>query len=523
MRRQFAAVLCGVVLLLAGCQGFDTGQPTANETNGTATADEVVTLTVNNVSNETESVSLTNDSDGTTPTGTDDGAPESESVLGGGEFDDADPEIDRLGWEGGYWHNESLSITESDGLNESEQAALVNRSMARVEYIRGLEFNTTVPVDVISREEYQSGSGGSYGESLRTFDNAKFEALFLIGESEDSIATQDSTLGASVLGYYSPAQDQIVIVSDTETPTISENTLGHELVHALQDQRFDLDATARTRDGVQGRNGLVEGDASAVDAVYSERCGVEWECLTPTSGGGGGGGDTHAGISFLYYFPYSDGAAFVSDLRDRGGWSAVDDAYADPPDGAREVITSEDYPEWEPRNVTLPEAPGDEWEQVRPSTDRNRPDYGTPGPSAIAATMAYTRADQYNSSYGSSVVTADEILNYDGATLDATDPYNYDLAATDGWEGGRMEVYENGSETGYVWRTVWADEREAETFAEAWGDVVEHWGGSRNANGTYVIDEASPFTDAIAIHVEGDTVTVVNAPTAAELTELYDA
>ena len=505
MRRQFAAVLCAVVLLLAGCQGFDTGQENATATaNGTATADEVVTLTVNNVSNDTEQVSLTNDTDDTTS-----------------QFDYADPETDRLGWEGGYWHNESLSITESDGLNASEQSALVNRSMARVEYIRDLEFNTTVPVDVVSREQYQANSSSNYGDSLRTFDNAKFEALFLIGESEDSISTQDSTLGASVLGYYSPAQDQIVIVSDTETPTVSENTLGHELVHALQDQRFDLNSTARTRDGVQGRNGLVEGDASAVDNAYAERCGVEWECLTPSSGGGGGGGDTHAGISFLYYFPYSDGAGFVSDLRDRGGWSAVNDAYADPPDGAREVITSEDYPEWEPQNVTLPEAPGSEWEQVRPSADRNRPDYGVVGPSGIASAMAYTLADSYNRS---AVVTSTEVVNYDASgRVDSTDPYNYDLPATDGWEGGRMEVYENGNETAYVWRTVWTDEREAEEFAEAWGDVVEHWGGTRNANGTYVIDEASPFADAIAIHVEGDTVTVVNAPTEAELTELYDA
>jgi hypothetical protein len=502
MRREFAAALLVTVLLLAGCQGLAsqdatrTNETTANET----TPDEVIEL---GVENGTLSSNATND----TTTG-------SSSALD-------DPETDRLGWEGGYWHNESIPLNSTDGLNESEQAALVNRSMARVEYIRQLEFDESVPVEVISREEYRSNGGSTYGDSLRTFDNAKFEALFLVGEEEGSISTQDSTLGSSVLGYYSPREDAIVIVSDSETPTIAEGTLGHELVHALQDQRFTLNTTASTRDGVQGRNGLVEGDASAVDNIYNERCGEEWDCLTPSaSGGSGGGGGGHVGISFLYYFPYSDGAVFVSDLRERGGWSAVNDAYADPPDGAREVITPEDYPDWEPETVRLPDTTTSEWERVRPSTDRPRPDYATVGPSAIAATMAYTRADSYNPS---SVVSGREIVNYEGGQIDSDDPYNYDLPATSGWEGGRMYVYTNGTDTGYVWRTVWTDGDDASEFAEAWADVIEHWGGTETSEGTWVIEENSPFADAVEIHVDNNSVTVVNAPTESQLSDLYDA
>ena len=122
------------------------------------------------------------------------------------------------------------------------------------------------------------------------------------------------------------------------------------------------------------------------------------------------------------------------------------------------------------------------------------------------------------------MVASTDVVNYAaGGRIDSTDPYNYDIRATSGWEGGRMEVYENGSETGYVWRTVWTDNESAEAFAESWDSVIEHWGGTRNANGTYVIDDTSPFGDAMAIHVEGDTVTVVNAPTESQLSELYDA
>jgi len=34
---------------------------------------------------------------------------------------------------------------------------------------------------------------------------------------------------------------------------------------------------------------------------------------------------------------------------------------------------------------------------------------------------------------------------------------------------------------------------------------------------------AAPFADAILVRVDGDTVTVVNAPTEAELSEVHDA
>ncbi|QIO21595.1 Hvo_1808 family surface protein [Haloarcula sp. JP-L23] len=492
MRRQSVALLCAVTLLLAGCHGFESslGAPEQPAT-ATPTADTVFTL-------ELES------------NGSGDNAHASETAR-------PDPDSDVLGWEGGYWHNETLAVTEADGLNESERAAVVARSMARVEFVRELEFERTVSVEVISREAYRNRTGGSDpGESLRRFDNAKFEALFLVGEGRDSIAVQRSELGESVLGYYSPSHEAIVLVSDAETPTVSESTLAHELVHALQDQQFGLDSDARTRDAVQGYNGLVEGDAVATTDSYTARCGVQWECLS-SEPGASGGGDRHFGLGFLLYFPYSDGTGLVDDRRERGGWAAVNDAYDEAPDGAREVMAPGEYPDWEPRDVQLADRSTDEWERVRPS---GRPDYAVVGPSAIAATMAYTLADDYNES---AVVAPDEVFNYDGRSLDSADPYDYALPATTRWEGGRMHVYTNGTETAYTWRTVWSTERDAEAFARAWTAVLSHWGGTRTADGTWVLAESSPFADAVAVHVSGDTVTVVNAPTERELNEVYDA
>jgi len=130
--------------------------------------------------------------------------------------------------------------------------------------------------------------------------------------------------------------------------------------------------------------------------------------------------------------------------------------------------------------------------------------------------MAYTLFDD---SKDAAVIPQLALFDYD--TVD-TDRYNYDLPGTSGWDGGRMQVYTNDGETGYVWRTTWTNESAAEGFAAAWTDVIQYWGGERTADGNWRIEEGSPFTDAVAVRVEGDTVTVVNAPTEDGLSELYD-
>jgi len=490
------AVLLATLLVLAGCQAPTASSPGTDTATGTAPTTNATSTPV----------------DTTTP------AASADAGL-------ADPESDRLGWEDDVWYNESLAVNNTDGLNETEQRLVVARSMARIEHVRQREFTERVPVSVINRSTFRNRSSGNSSAALRQFDNGKFEALFLIGEETGSIEQQESALSQSVLGYYSPARDEIVIVSDSSTPRLDgEGTLAHELVHALQDQLFDLsDRPVQTRDELQGRNGIIEGDAAYVEQRYMANCGENWSCLSEAGGsGGGGGGDSHFGLNFLMYFPYSDGPGFVADLHERGGWDAVDGAYADRPDGATEVIYPESYPEsypeWEPTNVSLADRSSSAWERVRPP---NRPDYAVVGQSAIASSLAYTVLDDYNRA---SVVSPRDVINYkSNGNVDRDDPYNYDVAAARGWTGGRMHVYENGDQSGYVWRTRWTNESEATEFARTWELLAQHWGGEAVGPNSWAIGEDSPFSDALRIEQSGATVTVVNAPSEEQLDALHDA
>ncbi|HKL30417.1 MAG TPA: hypothetical protein VJ898_14260, partial [Natrialbaceae archaeon] len=55
-----------------------------------------------------------------------------------------DPDEDVIGWENGYWYDESIDVDQSDGLSDAELDRFVARTMARVERIRGLEFRENV-------------------------------------------------------------------------------------------------------------------------------------------------------------------------------------------------------------------------------------------------------------------------------------------------------------------------------------------------------------------------------------------
>jgi hypothetical protein len=494
MRRTALLALVGA-LLLAGCGGT-FGAATDNPDTATAGPDAPGAATE-------------------TPDG-----PDSDGTENGTAMADQprpDPETDELGWENGYWYNDPLPVENTANLTAEQREAVIARSMARVERVRNLEFNSTVTVSVRSRANASIG-GGERSDALRRFDNAKFEAAFLIGEDEDSLSVQQQSRNQTVGGYYDPETDAIVIVSDAETPTLDgEGTLAHELTHAIQDQRLNLSVqrTVDTRDGYGGVLGLVEGEANTVQQAYTARCGEEWTCLSPPESGGESDPSPppNWGTYFLQFFPYSDGPDFIASLRDGDDWSRVSAAYENPPRSAQAVIEPGDYGSFEVEDIELRDRASRSWERVRPP---DRPDYGRLGRSGLGAMFARTLYDDSNRT---SLVAAQNWLNLEGSEVNRTDPLNYDLAVTRGWTGDRLHVYRNGDDLAYVWRLAWESPADAQRFAGAYRRLLSYWGGDRVSEGVWVVEDG-PFADAFRVTVDGSRVTVTNAPTRAELDEV---
>ncbi|NHN48327.1 PGF-CTERM sorting domain-containing protein [Halostella sp. JP-L12] len=443
----------------------------------------------------------------------------------------ADPDEDVIGWENGYWHNESVDVDRSDGLNESERRKVVNRSMARVEEIRDLEFQEDVPIEVISRDEYRNVSMERFRNMTadeRLHQNVKWEATFFVNESTDAVEVQSANFGSSVLGFYSPEEDRMVIVSENQTsPRLEgELTLGHELHHALQDQQYNLSSIrANTTDGSNANSGLIEGDASFVEYRYEQRCGEEWDCLDSRSGQQGGE-LANFGLYLVSYQPYSDGAAFVQHRYEQGGWEAVNEVYDATPESTEQVIYPDRYLEDSPTNVTVEDRSSDEWGVLELNGSI---DYASFGEAGMFTMFMYP---YYESNQRDQLIDARSFFNFqDGSQeLDPIDPLNYTHRYTEGWDGDRLVPYvaddsAETNETGYVWASVWDSEADAEQFATGYRELLEYRGAEsvEGYEGVYRIPDDGEFDDAFYVEQRGDRVVVVNAPTLDDLSAVHGA
>lgn len=425
-----------------------------------------------------------------------------------------------IGRQNGYAPDDALSIDASDGLNESEREAVVSRSMARVELVRGKAFKQNVSVKIRSRSEFKQKQQTQNGSaSFQRFDNAKFEAMFLVGEKTDSLATQSSSRGENVLGYYSSKEQSIVLVSDSETPTLDgEGTLAHELTHALQDQHYNLTSYNKTtRDEYNAVNGLVEGEANLVQQRYMSLCSSKWDCLPSAGSGGSASAPNNWGVYLLNYFPYAEGLEFVAANQRQGGWDRVDTLFSEPPTTTEQVIYPEKYGTDQPTTVSFADQNRNGWERVRLDPEKRgatRPNHAVLGQSGLSVMFAQTAFDSYNRS---KVVSRNAILNTNGGG--GSNSLDYSLSATTGWDGDRLHVYEKNGKTGYVWKLAWDSPQNASEFAGAYRELLSHWGGTKTASNTWVIQNG-PFADAFSVKVTDSTVVIVNAPTPEDLSDV---
>jgi hypothetical protein len=421
------------------------------------------------------------------------------------------------GVENGVRYNDSLSIDTSDGYNESELQAVAARTMARVEHVRNVEFESTVPIEFRSRADFgRETREGSNDVSTadRLHQNTKFEALFLVGEDTDAIGTRSSNTASGVLAYYSPGRDTIVLIGGNDSPgDLDEPVLAQEFFHAFQFRHFDVGSYDRsTEEANNAALGLIEGDANLVQQRYEAHCRAEWDCLDAAAGGGGGGRPANMGMYLLSYHPYSDGPPFVEAQRRAGGWAAVDALYEHPPRSTEQIIHPGRYPRDDPQNVSVEWTGSGSWRVL------DMPggiDHATFGEAGLNVMLVYPAIDSGTSG---SVIPASHFYNRDGGVLAQSDPFNYAHPYTDGWDGDTLYPYvtdrsEATNETGYVWKITFDSADDASEFATGYRELLQVHGADsvEGRDGVWRIPEG-PFADAFRVTVEGDTVVIVNGP-----------
>lgn len=159
------------------------------------------------------------------------------------------------------------------------------RLTARAQEVRELPLLRGVPIDTLTRDEYIA----RVDEQVQEIDDQDLEELAdtygRLGFFGDDLDLRSTLSGSRdwVGASYSSKTERITLIGD-----VPDDTVIHEIVHALQDQHFDLEAydDLETSDAYLARRAVVEGDADLAGGrfILNEEHGsdlytTDWEKL----------------------------------------------------------------------------------------------------------------------------------------------------------------------------------------------------------------------------------------------------
>jgi hypothetical protein len=184
-------------------------------------------------------------------------------------------------------------------------------------------------------------------------------------------------------GYYEPKQDYYAM-ADWIPSSLQLPIAVHELTHALQDQYFHLekfmDNEKQSTDTLLARSALVEGDAtlvmvnftrqqrgmppleaesSAASVLFQNILGT---LLSPQIA------SAPATLQATMIFPYMSGLEFAHNVIKKGGYTALDKVFVNPPRSTSEILHPERYYNREPV-LTLAPLPATEGAFKRITSD----------------------------------------------------------------------------------------------------------------------------------------------------------
>jgi hypothetical protein len=225
-----------------------------------------------------------------------------------------------------------------------------------------------------------------------------------------------------VVGFYDSVSKGLYVLSESGgVGALEKLTFSHEYTHALQDQNFGLDKLALyapdQSDRDLARLAVPEGDASMLMTQWAIKY-MSLVDLAQIAGASliGPQADQLAAappiLRETLMFPYQDGLAFVQGIYNKGGWEAVNQLYANPPDSTSQILHPDLYTRHvEPVALTVPAVPSSltGWKLTMQDTLgelalrvwlESKSSEGTNGPSAAVSSWAGDRVGLYEGPNG---------------------------------------------------------------------------------------------------------------------------
>jgi hypothetical protein len=320
--------------------------------------------------------------------------------------------------------------------SEPRENRLIARMLRHVEGARGLAAKKVVPGVLLERTALIARVKSHVArelppEAIRN-EGLALQLLGFIPTQFDYEAAEYQLLQDQLAGYYEPADGTMYMASDLGDDE-AEATLAHELVHALQDQRWNLEERSKYRPGDGDRSeavsALAEGDATSAmfdvmiaraapganrtaldlpDDMFSEK-------IREGMNQGPGASAPHVMRTSLAA-PYIYGTLFVHSLRRRGGWEAVNRAWEDAPTTSEQILHV------------------DKWLAHEPPLKVDPPTFAALGP-------GWKLADEDSEGELGTRIAFEEWMDPKAAA-----------EASAGWGGDRGALLTNGDRAAFAWR-----------------------------------------------------------------------
>lgn len=236
----------------------------------------------------------------------------------------------------------------------------------------GLPFRSEVPIDFLTSAQmaryFEEVFDSEYPPSRASADERLLRTLDLLPAGVELRSLRRRLFLENVVGFYDerPGKRRLYAVSaDRSLTPANQLVLAHELRHALQDQYMAIhELLPETLSDFDDRRlsllSLLEGDATLVMQRYLlrrlpaiEATGLDAAGLTlpvPELPG------APPVLRDQLVVPYVAGLDFARALQARGGWPAVREAFARPPESMEQVLHPEKYFERERPLIVFPPA-----------------------------------------------------------------------------------------------------------------------------------------------------------------------
>jgi hypothetical protein len=401
----------------------------------------------------------------------------------------------------GAWQR-AASITKPDpaALSSTEEILKV------VSRLRALEIKQNVKSSFKTKDEIELFVIRDMDENTPPEEfEASQKTLVKLGLVNRSFRLRDyvvQLLREQVAGFYEPKTKEFYLAAWLPVPD-QKRVIAHELVHALQDQHFNLrrfeDWPKGDSDAELAAHALVEGEATLIMIEYDfEQQGMKLDmnkigALTDNMIEQDAGSDAKAYpvlanapkvLKENLQFPYLYGAGFVGAVLKNASWNALDTTYASLPTSTEQIMHPERFLTRDhPVKIEIPDLAG------------------SLGPN-------WKKADaDVNGEFGYLVALAEFIARRTART------------AASGWGGDRYALYENKSSGALVLAqyTTWDTENDAREFFDAYSERTENrYKVVRPANSNTSLRVYETNEGLASIELRGNDVVIMEGPATRE-------